>query len=57
MDPHTKEFHPVDPEKLEQLKKVGDPAVFEVGQRFLIGNVLFAIRKITRKDLVIRPVK
>lgn len=53
MQPVTKEFHHETPEKL--LPE--DWPRFHIGQEFTLNNVKMRIRKITRKDIILRPVK
>lgn len=53
MDPATKEFEPI--EKPEDAPN-GWP-VFSVGQRVTLNGVEMAIRKVTKKDVILRPVK
>lgn len=53
MNPRTKEFEPIDsPENAPP-----GWAVFTVGHRVTINGTEFAIRKVTKKDIVLRPVK
>lgn len=53
MGPTTKEFHKETP---ENAKKMVSWVKFRVGEEFELNGETFAIRKITKKDIVIRPV-
>lgn len=53
MDPKTKEFHPIES---PQEAKPGWP-VFTVGEKFTLNGVEFYVRKITAKDVLLRPVR
>ncbi len=53
MNPETKEFEPV-PERPDS--RTADWKRFHVGEVFTLNGVPMAIRKITRKDLILRPV-
>lgn len=54
MNPRTMEFEPISepppPEKKEW-------PVFRVGDMFELNGVKMAVRKVTRRDVVLRPVK
>lgn len=51
MNPETKEFEPVTEQTPSGWK------TFVIGHKFTLNGVRFYIRKITRKDIVCRPVK
>jgi hypothetical protein len=51
MDPETKEFLP------ETKETPDDHPRFHVGDDWEMNGVLMRIRKITKKDIVLRPVK
>lgn len=53
MNPDTKEFTPL--QEPEDAPK--DWPVFTVGQRVTVNGVAMAIRKVTRKDVILRPVR
>lgn len=55
MNPQTKEFIPIP--TLEELEvDHGDWAKFSAGDRFTLNGVEMVIRKITKRDIVLRPV-
>lgn len=56
MNPETKHFERV-PDKFEAKDARKDWPQFSVGFTFDLDGVKFRIRKITNKDIVIRPVK
>jgi len=51
MNPDTKTFEPETLETPEAWKR------FSVGDEFTLNNVVMVIRKITKKDIVLRPKK
>lgn len=57
MDPNTKEFHEITEEKAKATPTPGDGPIFRVGERFTLNGVEMSVRKITRKDVLLRPVK
>lgn len=54
MDPHTKAFEPV-PDRMADADPRQQWPRFRVGEEVEINGVTFRVRKITRKDLVLRP--
>lgn len=58
MNPEIHEFHREELiDKLRSRFKCDDWSRFDIGQEFTLNGVLMRIRKITKKDIVLRPVK
>ena len=60
MNPDTKEFEEIkgDYEKLlEERPEVKDWKKFKIGERIEVKGENFLIRKITKKDLILRPMR
>jgi hypothetical protein len=51
VNPETKEFIPVSPSTPPEWPR------FHVGQEFILNGVTMRVRKITKKDVFLRPVK
>jgi len=51
MNPKTQEFEPVTADTPKDWKQ------FSIGNTFVLNGVLMAVRKITKKDIILRPAK
>lgn len=51
MNPETKRFEP------ETVRTPDDWPRFHIGEEFTLNGVRMRVRKVTRKDIVLRPVK
>ena len=56
MNPETQEFEPVKGKIIEGRDERGWP-VFTIGQQITLNGVHLRLRKISRKDLIFRPVR
>jgi hypothetical protein len=54
MNPDTKRFEPV-ADSLPPTDKRALWPTFKIGQEFEVNGVAFVVRKVTNKDLVLRP--
>jgi hypothetical protein len=57
MNPDTREFVEMTDENLSKHPEMTDWKRFSVGERFELHGVTMEVRKITKKDVLLRPVK
>lgn len=56
-DKETQKFHPIPDQELFEMLKNGNRPLFQVGDVFVVKGIPMRLRKITKKDLVLRPIK
>ena len=57
MNPDTQEFVQMTDENLLRHPEMSDWKRFHVGERFELNGVAMEVRKITKKDVLLRPIK
>ena len=57
MDPNTKEFVQMTDENLNIHPEMKSWKRFSIGERFELNGVMMEVRKITKKDVLLRPIK
>ena len=54
MDDTRGNFQPIEEQQAMTVQEAGERGIFRVGQQVTIGESFFRVRKITRKDLILR---
>jgi hypothetical protein len=55
-DVRTGRMVPIEEEKAKELERAGDVPVFHVGEEVMVKGGRFRVRKITRKDVILRGI-